>query len=260
MPRFSANLSHLFTELDLLERPARAKACGFGAVEMMFPYDTPAHDLRAAADAADVEWVVINTPRGDADRGDVGTAALPGEQVLFREGMETAFGYAEGIGAPQIHVLAGLVPEDAWPDALETYLENLAWAAGLAAKQDVTLLIEPIALEGYFLTRPDDAVAVIEELNHPHLKLMYDIYQAQLTQGGVTDFLEAHLEIIPHIQVAGVPGRNEPDALGELNWPYLFGLLDAHGYTGWIGAEYNPRGTTEDGLGWGKKWGLGPAD
>ena len=260
MPRFCANLSHLFTEVDLLDRPARAAACGFDAVEMMFPYDTPSADLRAAATTAGLEWVLINSPRGDADRGDVGVAAVPGEQALFKKGLEQALGYADGLGARQIHVLAGLVPEERWPEALDVYIENLSWAADVAAKQSVTLLIEPIALEGYFLTRPDDAVSVIEAVDHPNLRLMYDIYQAQLTQGAVTDFLEAHLDLIPHIQVAGVPGRNEPDGLGELNWPYLFGLLDAHGYTGWVGAEYDPRGRTEDGLAWGKPWGLGPSD
>jgi hydroxypyruvate isomerase len=97
----------------------------------------------------------------------------------------------------------------------------------------------------------------VTEVGAKNVKILYDIYQAQLGQGGITDFLDTHLDKVGHIQIAGAPGRHEPDRQGELNWPYIFDLLDAHGYDGWVGCEYVPRGDTREGLGWAKDWGIG---
>ena len=199
---------------------------------------------------------LFNAPPGDYAGGEVGLSALPGREQDFRDSFEVALNYAEVVACSKIHVLAAMVDEDQWDDALETYLRNLAWAADMAVDKDVTVLIEAILLDRYFLTRPDDAVKVIEDVGAPNLKILYDIFHAQRVQGSIADFLETHLDLIGHIQIAGVPGRNEPDGQGELNWPYLFDLLDAHGFGGWVGAEYNPRGETKAGLAWATDWGI----
>jgi 2-dehydrotetronate isomerase len=256
MPRFAANVSHLFTEVPFLERFAAAAACGFKGVECLFPYAEPAEKVGDAVAMAGLTMALFNAPPGNFAAGERGLAALPGRQQEFRDSIEVALNYAELLDCKRIHVLAGVVPEEKWVEALPVYIANLAVAADLAREVDVEVLIEPIVMEGYFLFRPDDALQVIDDVGAKNLKMLYDIFQAQQAQGGITDFLDSHLDVIAHIQIAGVPGRHEPDRSGELNWPYLFDLLDSHGYSGWVGAEYVPRSGTYAGLGWAKDWGI----
>lgn len=256
MPRFSANVTHLFTEVPFLERFGAAAACGFRGAECLFPYAEPAEVVGDAVAMAEVKMALFNAPPGDFAAGERGLAALPGRQQDFRDSFEVALKYAELLDCSRIHVLAGVVSEDQWDDALEAYFGNLAVACDLAREVDVTVLIEPIVMDNYFLIRPDDAVQAVEEVGAKNLKILYDIYQAQLAQGAITDFLDNHIDKIAHIQIAGVPGRHEPDRSGELNWPYIFDLLDAHGFDGWVGAEYVPRASTHTGLGWAKDWGI----
>ena len=256
MPRFAANVSHLFTEVPFLERFAAAAACGFKGVECLFPYAEPAEKVGDAVAMAGLTMALFNAPPGNFAAGERGLAALPGRQQEFRDSIEVALNYAELLDCKRIHVLAGVVPEEKWVEALPVYIANLAVAADLAREVDVEVLIEPIVMEGYFLFRPDDALQVIDDVGAKNLKMLYDIFQAQQAQGGITDFLDSHLDVIAHVQIAGVPGRHEPDRSGELNWPYLFDLLDSHGYSGWVGAEYVPRSGTYAGLGWAKDWGI----
>ena len=256
MPRLSANVSMLFTEVPFLERFQAAADCGFKGAECMFPYAEPAETVGAAVAKARLKMTLFNAPPGDFAAGERGLAALPGRQQDFRDSFEVALKYAEYLECKRIHVLAGIVPEEQWEEALEVYIANLATATDMARDVGVSVLIEPIVMDGYFLFRPDDAVQVLDDVGAKNLKILYDIYQAQLAQGAITDFLESHLDLIGHIQIAGVPGRNEPDRGGELNWPYLFDLLDSHGYGGWVGAEYTPRSNTKASLGWAKDWGI----
>ena len=257
MPRFAANVSMLFTEVGFLDRPAAAAAAGFTGVECMFPYHHPAEDLADRLDAAGIPMVLFNAPPGDYAAGERGLAALKGRESEFRDSLQVALAYAETIDCPRIHVLAGVVAEADIPAALDTYLANLIYAADECEAQGVRVMIEPIVMDDYLLSRPDQAVEIIRQLEHNNVRLQYDIHHAQLAQGGISVFLENHFDIIEHIQVAGVPGRHEPDALSEVNWRFLFALLDSHGYGGWVGAEYKPRAATLAGLGWARDWGIG---
>jgi hydroxypyruvate isomerase len=140
------------------------------------------------------------------------------------------------------------------------FVENLAWASDLASPHDITLLIEPLNLvdmPGYFLKSADQAAAILGQVAAPNVKLQYDLYHQQMSRGAVAQTLRQHFPIIGHIQVAGVPGRNEPDAGQELNVAYLFELIDDLGYDGWIGCEYRPRASTRDGLAWLQTYGIG---
>lgn len=260
MPRFSANLSTLFTDLPFLERFAAAAESGFKGVEVQFPYHHEAARLGEIVASRGLSMVLCNAPPGDWEAGERGLAALPGRQQEFRDSLELALHYCELMDCSRLHVMAGIVAEDDIDDAFETYVENLAYAAAEAEAKDVKVLIEPINgidMPGYFLTRPDDALTVMEAVEHRNLFLQYDLYHAQMTQGGLTDFIEGNLSRIAHMQVAGVPGRHEPDANSEINFPYLFNLIDAHGYGGWIGCEYKPRINTRVGLRWAREWGIG---
>lgn len=253
MPRFAANLSMMYTEHDFLDRFAAAAADGFQAVEYLFPYEHPAAELRARLDANGLVQALFNAPPGDWAAGERGIAALPGREAEFRAAFSRALEYAGVIGNDRIHVMAGLIPADAdRASCRNTYLENLSHAASTAAAQGITVLVEPINtrdMPGYFLNRQDDGQAICKEVGAANLKVQFDCYHCQIVEGDVTRKLQRDFAGIGHIQIAGVPERHEPD-LGELNYPYLFDVIDNLGYEGWIGCEYRPRAGTSAGLGW----------
>ena len=257
MPRFAANLSMLYTEHPFLDRFAAAAADGFRAVEFLFPYEFAAADIAARLKEHGLTQALFNAPAGNWAGGERGTACLPGREDEFRRGVERALEYARALDCPRIHLVAGLAPEGADRSALRaTYVANLAWAAAQAPH--LTFLIEPINprdIPGFFLNRQDDAHAVVQEIGAPNLKVQMDLYHCQIVEGDLARRIEAYLPTgrVGHFQIAGVPERHEPD-VGELNYPYLFDLIDRLGYTGPIGCEYRPRdsraGGTSAGLGW----------
>lgn len=255
MPRFAANLSMMYTELPFLDRFAAAAADGFGGVEYLFPYDFPAADLRARLDEHGLTQVLFNAPPGDFEAGERGIAALPGREKEFRAGFATALSYAAELGCAQVHVMAGLAPEHVSADELRsTYVANLTWAAAAAADAGRDVLIEPINqrdIPGYVLNRQTDAHAIVAEVGADNLKVQLDLYHCQIVEGdlAVTIRRDVPTGRVAHVQIAGVPDRHEPD-LGEVNYAYLFGILDELGFPGWVGCEYRPRAGTSDGLGW----------
>lgn len=260
MPRFAANLGFLFCDLPLEARFAAAAEAGFKGVEIAFPYHLSPERVGDLVAMNGLELVLINAPPGDWAAGERGLAALPGRQREFLENMEVARDWAEFLDLKRIHVMAGVVPEEHWDAAIEVYLDNLVRATDMFADLDTVLTVEAINTQdmpGYFLSQPDDMVRVLAMVGAKNLKIQYDLYHAQIMRGGLSDFLDSHIRDIAHVQIAGVPGRHEPDRRGEVNWPYLFDLLDSHGYGGWVGCEYHPRGDTRQGLAWGRDWGLG---
>ena len=257
MPRYAANLSTMYREHEFPERFAAAERDGFTAVEFMFPYPYPARKLAGLLQHHGLRQVLFNAPPGDWNAGERGMTAIPGREQEFREGFEKALEYARVLECPRIHAMAGLMPEGAERRRFRaTYMENLAWAAELAASAGVDVLLEPIAqrnIPGFFLNRQEEGHAIVAELGKPNLKVMMDLFHCQVEEGDLTARLRRYLGEQPsrvgHIQVAGVPERHEPDS-GEVNYPYLFALIDELGYAGWIGLEYIPAAGTSEGLGW----------
>ena len=262
MPRFAANLSFLYPEISFLDRFAAAAADGFEGVETLFPYAFSAPDIARRLRAHGLQQALFNAPPGDWDAGERGVAALPGREAEFRAGFGQALDYAAILDCPRIHVMAGLLPSNATSAEQRamrsTYLANLQWAAEAAATVGRTVLIEPINgrdMPGYFLNRQDQAHAVVSELGLNNLKVQMDLYHCQISEGDLAMKLRHYLAggNVGHLQIAGVPNRNEPDT-GEINYPYLFELIDQLGYTGWVGCEYRPAiqaaGGTSSGLGW----------
>ena len=255
MPRFAANLSMMYVEHPFLERFAAAAADGFEAVEYLFPYEWPAETMAALLERHKLSQVLFNAPPGDFAQGERGIGCLPGREAEFRSGFERALGYAAALTCPRVHLMAGLVPADSSREALRpTYLKNLEWAAKKAADAGIDVLIEPINtrdIPGYFLNRQDEAHAVIAEVGSPRLKVQMDLYHCQIVEGDVAMKLRTWLPTgrVGHLQIAGVPERHEPDA-GEVNYPYLFDIVDELGWDGWIGCEYRPAAGTSEGLGW----------
>ncbi|PAU64335.1 2-oxo-tetronate isomerase [Pseudomonas indica] len=257
MPRFAANLSMLFNDAPFLERFGRAAAAGFKGVEYLFPYEYAPAELAERLQTHGLAQVLFNLPPGDFAAGERGLAALPGRESEFRESVDRAIEYARALGCPRLHAMAGLMTDESQrPRMRETYLENLRYAARRLAEHGLTLLIEPIntrSIPGYFINRQAEAHAILAELGEPNLRVQLDFFHAQIMEGDLTATFKRFQAGVGHIQIAGVPDRHEPDT-GEVNYPYLFRLLDEAGYDGWIGCEYNPRGLTEDGLGWFVPW------
>lgn len=253
MPRFAANLSMMFQELPFLERFEAARRAGFEAVEFLFPYDFPAAEIARRLHDNGLRQVLFNAPPGDWKGGERGMAAIPGREAEFRDAIRKALDYAVALSCPRLHVMAGLVPDGVSRDAMAaSYAVNLHWAAEECAKASVKPVIEPINqrdIPGFFLRDTDQAAAVIDGLGPDRIGLQFDLYHCQVTEGDIVRRVEKHLPLIAHMQVADVPGRNEPGT-GEVNWPYVFERIDALGYRGWIGCEYRPRGDTLEGLSW----------
>jgi hydroxypyruvate isomerase len=256
MPRFSANLSFLYTEVPFLDRFAGAAQDGFRAVEFAFGYDFPAEEVAARLKAHGLTQVLINAPPGAYAAGERGLAALPGREHEFAASVATALLYAQALGCPRIHVMAGVLPEGADTELRarhrSTFVRNLRFAAREAQEHGVALTVEPINprdVPGYFLTTQAEAHAIRAEVGAPNVSVQMDLYHAQIVEGDLSEKLRRWLPHIGHIQIAGVPGRHEPD-VGEINYRHLFALLDELGYSGWVGCEYRPLAGTSAGLGW----------
>ncbi|WP_438332821.1 2-oxo-tetronate isomerase [Burkholderia pseudomallei] len=253
MPRFAANLTMMYNEHAFLERFAAAARDGFKAVEYLFPYEFPAAELKARLDAHGLVQALFNAPPGDWAAGERGIASLPGREDEFRRAIDTALDYARVIGNDTLHVMAGLIaPTQDRARHRDVYLRNLAHAAEAARAQNVTIVIEPINprdMPGFFLNRQDDAQAICREVGASNLLVQFDCYHCQIVEGDLAMKLKRDIAGIGHIQIAGVPQRHEPD-VGEIHYPYLFELIDALGYDGWIGCEYRPKAGTSEGLGW----------
>jgi 2-dehydrotetronate isomerase len=256
MPRFSANISYLFTEAPFLERFGEAAHAGFRAVEFSFPYDFQAKEIAAHVREHKLDVVLFNSPPGNWSDGDRGLASTPGREHEFAAGISTALRYAETLHCPRLHVMAGVLPEDADFSERErrvrTFVRNVRFACTEAAAVGVTILIEPLNprdVPRYLLSTQAEAHALRTEIAAPNLKVQMDLYHTQIVEGDLTEKIRRWLPHVGHIQIAGVPGRHEPD-VGEINYEYIFKLLDDLKYDGWIGCEYKPARGTTAGLTW----------
>lgn len=259
MPRFAANLGMLFTERPLIDRFAAAAEAGFGAVELLSPYAVAPAAVKRELDRLGLTMLGINTAMGR--EGELGLAALPGREGEFAALFDQALDYAHTIGAPQIHCLAGSVPPNQRPAAEAVFVRNLATAADLARAKGITILLEPINTRDrpdYFLTRAEQAAGIIAKVGRPNVRIQFDCYHLQIMGGDLITRFERHLPLVGHVQIAGVPLRGEPDT-GEVNYDAVLEAIDRLGYRGWVAAEYQPAGKTEDGLKWARRYGIVPA-
>jgi hydroxypyruvate isomerase len=247
--RFAANLNMLFGERPFRERFAAAAANGFPAVELLHPYAEPVASLKDRLADHSLECALINTPF-TPEAGDFGCAAIAGQEEEFREKIDLALSYAHGLGARAVHVMAGECNRDERNAA--AFVANLREAGQSAADFGATILIEPLNPRdrpNYFLRHTDQAREIIEAVALDNVRLQFDIYHVQITEGDLVRRIERLAPLIRHVQVSGVPDRNEPDR-GEINLPFVFDALTRAGYSGFVGGEYRPAGRTEDGLGW----------
>ncbi len=272
MPRFAANLHYLFAERPFLDRFEAAAHAGFKAVEFQVPYDHAPAELRARLRNSGLQMVLFDAPMGNWDAGDRGLAAVPGREAEFRTSLERVPQYAEALACETVHVMSGVSGSgDDYHRAERVYIENLRYAAAFLKRHGVTAVIEPInnklgvmadgpsyttrGMHGYFLNHSDHARRILETVGSDNLFLHLDCHHMQMLEGHLAETIRTHIHLVRHFQIAGVPGRHEPD-VGEINYPYLFDLMDQLGYSGWVGCEYRPKGNTWEGLKWAARYGI----
>jgi hydroxypyruvate isomerase len=251
VPRFSANLHFLFTEVPFLDRFAAARAAGFEAVEFPDPYS---HDLELLAGHLRenaLACALINLPMGGPE--EKGLACLPDRVDEFRRDVDRAVAAARALDCPRANCLAGLCPPGADRQALHAQLvQNLRHAAGVFAQAGLTLCIEALNTQdvpAYFVTGVQPALELIAEVGAPNLRFQFDFYHLHVMETDLRAALRRALPLVEHVQIADHPGRHQPGT-GVLPYRQLLTDLDALGYQGWVGAEYHPLGRTEDTLGW----------
>lgn len=248
--KYAANLSLLYPDRPMSQRPAAAAADGFEGVEVLFPYDLDAAALRAELDRHGLQAVLINTPPGEA--GERGLAAVPGATDRFRASLRLALRTAAVLGATRVHTMAGTVPDGTEAAARATLVENLRWASDQAAEAGVTLTLEGlnrVDMPGYCYATPAQVLDVLTAVDRPNVRLQFDLYHTAKEALPVLEELERAWPWIAHCQIAGPPDRHEPTAAdGELFAGVAW--LAEQGYAGWLGFEYRPAGDTSDGLAW----------
>jgi len=259
MIKLSANLSFLFNELPFEERFNASSNMGFKAVEFLFPYEYKINNIKCWLEEAKQKLILFNTYPGSLGNGDRGIASIIGRENEFREKFDLAIEYASQLNCPFIHVMAGINTKDNTINkAREVFKKNLSYAADICAKNNITALIEAINdrdIPNYHLNYVDDALSIIREINHPSLKLQLDLYHAQIMSGDLTNIINKSIKYTKHIQIASPPNRYEPDN-GEINYPFVFNMINELNYKGYIGCEYKPSTNTKDSLVWAKKYNI----
>jgi len=259
MPKFAANLSTMFPELEPPERFRAAARAGFPAVEFLRPYEYSRDDVRLWLNENGLKFLLLNTLGRLSSTDEPGASIVASRAAEFREIFDLALGYCTALGGHMIHVTAGPVPEGLAVEYCEqTFLENLKQIAPIAAEAGITLMLEPLNSRdapGYLHSSTAHTRRIIEAVSAPNVKLQYDFYHLQIMQGDHMETLKKNLDTIGHIQFSSVPGRHEPQH-GELNFPILFDHLDEIGYDGWVGCEYSPKGDSWEGLSWATPYGI----
>jgi hydroxypyruvate isomerase len=257
MPKLAANLSTMFTDAPFLERFGRAADAGFEAVEFQFPYAFDADDIADAAKRYRLAVVLFNLPPGDLAAGERGFASIPEARERFRESLEPALRHARATGCRQLHCMAGVLSGPATAGEREAvFIDNLRQAAEVFSPHGIRLLIEPLNpfdTPDYFLTSVEQAAGIVRAVGSDAVGIQYDFYHQSRTRGELLATFDRFRGLIGHVQIAGNPGRHEPDT-GEVDYRFVLSALDARGYAGFVGCEYTPAGGTESGLGWARDW------
>ena len=255
MPKFAANISMMFNEHKFLDRFAAAAAAGFEGVEFLFPYEYSSEEIKKRLDENNLTQALFNTYAGNWEDNERGFGSIPGREKAFEQAIEQAIEYANVLGNTCIHAMSGLVTNEPIDKHHKTLVSNLKRAAPVAARNGKILIIEPINtrdIPGYFLNYQAQARDIINAVGADNVRLQFDLYHCQIMEGDLAAHMREYIDITAHMQIAGTPGRHEPN-IGEVNYPYLFGLMDELGYDGWVGCEYRPKGDTNSGLGWMKQ-------
>jgi hydroxypyruvate isomerase len=253
MLRFDLNISILLKEVPFLERFERAANLGFAAVEFWWPGEEHLSATAGRLRATGLAVALMNFDAGNMAAGERGFLNDPVQQEQFRANVPVAIAFARQIGCPQLNALVGNnIPGESREAQMERVRKNLGWAADQAAAAGLGVVVESLNVfenPRYLLTNTRETLKLLNEVNRPNLKYQYDIYHMQRMEGNIIATLREHIAQIGHIQLADSPGRNEPGT-GEIHYPHVLAALDALGYQGYVGLEYNPATSSEASFAW----------
>ncbi len=253
MIKFSANLSVLFTELDLVDRFKAAKNAGFDAVEIQFPYELSAEKIKQLLLDNQLKLILFNIDAGDLLQGGEGLAAVPEKQPQFLKALEQCKAYAEILLPEAINVLPGRCSKQPrYFEYLTTFKNNLSLALDTFTPLGIKTVFEAINTQdmpGFIIYSGQQMIDIIELFDHPMLFMQYDVYHMHKMNEDVLQFISTYSDKIGHIQFADAPGRGQPGT-GVINFEQLFAGIQNTNYSGWVGAEYKPVGGTLNSLDW----------
>ncbi|MFZ2404023.1 MAG: TIM barrel protein [Methylobacter sp.] len=253
MLNFTANLSLLFTEVTLIDRFKAAKQAGFNAVEIQFPYELSAAAIKDKLDEYDLKLVLFNVNAADLLQGGEGLAAVPEKRVQFKDAVAQTVNYAELLKPEVINVLPGrCLDKSRLEHYLETFNENLELAALAFSPLGIKTVFEAVNthdMPGFIIHSGAQMLSVLDQLNCAELFMQYDIYHMQMMGEQPEAFIAEHADKIGHIQFADCPGRGQPGT-GRIDFKRVFSAIERSAYSGWVGAEYKPVGTTAESLDW----------
>lgn len=253
MPKFAANLTMMFNEVPFIARFEAAAKAGFKYVEFLWPYDYPVETIKQELDKYGLQVVLFNTPAGDVSQGEWGVSAIPGREAQSHQHIDLALKYALGLGCPNVHIMAAVVPEGADKAAYQqTFIHNIRYASEKFKPQGVNILLEALSPQvkpNYLLKSQYDTLEIVERVDRENVFVQLDYFHAQNVDGNLSRLTDRLNGKFAHVQIASVPNRHEPDE-GEINYQYIFNKLDEIGYQGFVGCEYKPRSETIKGLGW----------
>ena len=259
--RFAANISIMFTEVPYLDRPAAARAAGFGFIESWWPFADPVgtrdqvDSLVDAIARAGVALCAINFWAGDMPSGQRGVTSHPDQGAVLSANTDQLLQIAERTGCRQFNLLYGQLDERWSPQVQhDTAIEAYTAAADRVAGLGATILIEPLAagLNGaYPLVDGDDVISLITGplARSTNVRLLFDVFH--LGSNGV-DLVTAARRMLPwigHVQIADAPGRGEPGS-GQLPIDSTLAELAARDYAGFVAGEYTPTTDTTQTLDW----------
>ncbi|MEQ1638923.1 MAG: TIM barrel protein [Methylococcales bacterium] len=251
--KFSANLSLLFTEYELIDRFKAAKDAGFSAVEIQFPYSIKPEIIAAELVAHQLKLVQFNVDADDLMQGGEGLACVPEKKAQFQEALAQTVAYAQCLKPDVINILPGrCFEEHRLPDYLATFKDNLLLAAETLQPLVIKTVFEAINTDdmpGFIIHSGEQMLAILDQLQHPNLSMQYDIYHMYRMGDDVIDFITRHTDKVGHIQFADYPGRGQPRT-GEIDFRQVFSVIKQSSYSGWCGAEYKPVGMTCESFGW----------
>jgi hydroxypyruvate isomerase len=253
MLNFTANLSLLFTEVKLIDRFKAAKQAGFNAVEIQFPYELSASAIKDQLDEYGLKLVLFNVDAADLLQGGEGLAPVPEKRDQFKNAVAQTVDYAELLKPEVINVLPGRCQDKSrLAHYLETFKENLGYAVEAFSPLGIKTVFEAVNtndMPGFIIHSGAQMLDVLKEQNRPGLSMQYDIYHMQMMGENPEAFIAEHADKIGHIQFADCPGRGQPGT-GRIDFERVFSAIEKSGYSGWVGAEYKPAGTTAESLDW----------
>ncbi len=253
MPKFAANLSMLWPELDMYDRFGAAADAGFSRIEILFVHTLDLGRVERLLRDLHLELILFDPAPGDWEAGERGLACNPGRRDEFQRTLREALDTAQRLGVRRLNALTGIPGPGITDDvAHKTIVENYSWAAELAAPLGISLLVENINttdMPGFYVSTVERAAKVVTDVAKPNVRVQLDQYHVGMMGGDARAELRQHKDLIEHVQIADVPGRHEPGT-GKQPIADFLSELDALGYSGAVGLEYRPSGATDAALAW----------